>query len=406
VEIRPRRLAAALVLLGAGCSALAPNPSRRTLHGTGPDQSITIGELEERTRNYADRYVQLIADAVQEIKKRSPAMEVRRTAHLLKLQSASSAWDIVTSSHPLQEMLDLFVQTELQLLIWHEEGQARQTFGEDGAARVGSALIGAQQEILLLVRRALPEAQIRDIQKLIRDWRQRNPDVETGAFIRFGPYLEAPGGTLVSQVMTGFGILNLSHLNPLDPASKSVEHARETADDAFYLAKRLPMLLNWQAEAATYDLLQAVDAAAGAARGTVKEGQSLIRETGEAARALEGTFKALEKITNPPRKEKEKDGEDAAEKPPGRPFDIRDYESAALQAARTAEQARSLLVEARQLAGSPELSGRIRELRGSVERLLAQLLAELLLLLLVFFVLLVAYRVVSRHLFRDRDAPR
>lgn len=394
-----KQLLAALALLLAGCNIFASDPESRVLRGTGPDQSITIGELEDRTRNYADRYVQLVAEATEDIKQRTTSADLRRRAHLIKLQSATSAWDVVTSTHPLQEMLDLFVQTELQLLLWHEEGLAKRTFGEAGGARLSTALISAQHEILLLARRALPEAQIRDIQRLVREWRQRNPDVETGAFIRFGPYLEAPGGTLVSQIMTGFGILNLSNLNPLDPAAQEVGNVRATAGDAFFVLKRMPMLLHWQTEATTYDVLRAVDAAGGAAQGTLREGQTLLRDATEAARAVQGTFQALEKITNPPGRTEKPEGA-----PEGRPFDIRDYEAAARQAAQTAGEARALLVEARQLAGGPELGGRIREIRLSIERVLAQVLAEALLLLLVFFLLLAGYRVLSLRLLRDRDA--
>jgi hypothetical protein len=388
--------AAALALLLAGCNLFAPDPSGRVLRGTGPDQSITLGELEDRTRNYADRYVQLLAEATEEIKQRTVSPDIRRRAHQILIYSATSAWDIVTSSHPLQELLDLFVQTELQLLLWHEEGLARRTFGQEPGARLSSALVSAQHEILLLVRRALTEDQIRELQKLIRDWRQRNPAVATGAFIRFGPYLESPGGTLVTQIMTGFGILNLSNLNPLDPAAQSVENVRETAADAFYMAKRLPMLLHWQTEAATYDILQAVDAAGTGAQGTLREGQALLRDATQA-------FQALERITNPPGRA---DKAPAAAGPPARPFDIRDYEAAGRQAAQTAGEARALLAEARQLVDSPGLDDGLREVRRSIERILAQLLAGGLLLLLVFFVLLAVYRVVSLQLLKDRDTRR
>ena len=396
-----------LVLLSAGCNLFAPDPSGRVLHGTGPDQSITLGELENRTRNYADRYVQLLAEATEEIKQRTTSPEIRRRAHQIKLHSATSAWDIVTSSHPLQELLDLFVQTELQLLMWHEEGLSRRTFGEEMGNRLSSALVSAQHEVLLLVRRALTEEHIRDIQKIVREWRQRNPAVTTGAFIRFGPYLESPGGTLVTQIMTGFGILNLSNLNPLDPAAESVENVRETAADAFYMVKRMPMLLHWQAEAATWDMLLAVDAAGTNAQGTLREGQSLLREATEASRSIQGALQALERITHPPGSEKERTPVPAkTPAEPGRPFDIREYEAAGRQAAQTAGEARALLVEARQLVESSALDVRLREARRGVERLFAQLLAGALLLLLVFFVLLAVYRVLSLQLLKDRDTRR
>src|SRR5687767_5847734 len=116
-----RMLSVGPLLLAVGCSALGDSPSERMVRGD-EGRSITVGEAEQRTKNFADRYVQLLSDAVDDSKGRVPDLARQGELHLLKLQSATSAWDIVTSSHPLQEMLDLFVQTELQALIWDQEG--------------------------------------------------------------------------------------------------------------------------------------------------------------------------------------------------------------------------------------------------------------------------------------------
>lgn len=390
--------AAVLFLAPAGCSALAPDPGARVLEGDGG--SVTIAELELRTKNFADRYVQLLADAVDDIKERSESPKVRYEAHRLKLESGTSAWDLVTSSHPLQEMLDLFVQVELQRRIWVEDGLGARKFGARGGERVAAALETAQQEILLLARRAMPDEQVREIQDLLEDWRRRNPSIESGAFLRFGPYLESPGGGIVASVLSGFGILDLSLLNPLDPAAKEVGRVGRTADDAFYMAKRLPMLLQWQSEAAAYEVLLTVDAAAREAEGTLKRAESLVRAAGETARSAQGAFAALEKITNP---EKEPSG--APEGPPGRPFDIREYAEAAERAAATAREARELFRELKEFGESPALSAPVREIGDRAESLLTQALAQAVLLLLVFFVLLSAYRALLFRLQRPANRP-
>lgn len=382
-----------LLLLLSGCSVLAPDPANRVLEGDD-EASITLGELELRTKNFADRYVEMIADAVEDIKERTDSLRARREAHTLKLHSGTSAWDVVTSSHPLQEMLDLFVQVELQVMIWADEGLATRKFGEDGGGRISRALRSAREEILSLAGRALKRKQIGDIQGIIRDWRKRNPSVETGAFVRFGPYLEAPGGTLVTQLLSGFGILDLSRLNPLDPAAKEVGRVGNIADDALYMAKRFPMILRWQAEAVTFEALTTVESASKEAEGTLKTAEPLLKNATEAAKALEGAFNALAKITNPEKKE----DEPKKEGPPGRRFDIREYESAVAQLARTARETRGLLEDVEDLAGSPAIAARMRDVGVRIERILAQLLVEALLLLVVFFVLLALYRALSVHL--------
>lgn len=380
-----RTLAVGAALLLAGCGLLGTSTSDRLVRGD-EGRSITVGEAEQRTKNFADRYVQLVSDAVDHVKDGTQDLRARRQAHLLKLQSASSAWDIVTSSHPLQEMLDLFVQTELQQIIWDREGLAAKTFGADGA-RVVESLRSARDEIYALARRALPDKRIEEIRAMVEGWRKKNPAVEgTGTFIRFGPYLNAPGADLVSQVLTGFGLLN--SINPLDPAAKQVERVGETADDAFYMSKRFPMLLRWQTEAATMDVLTTLDAAD--VEKSIKAGDSLLRSATETARAAQGAIEAAAKLTNA-------EGSPKKEGPPGRPFDIREYEATAARVAETARAARDLLVEADSFAASPALTARAQQMGAYVNELATRIFTLALLLLVAFFALLTLYRLVARR---------
>ncbi len=381
-----------LPLALSACSALAPDPLKRSFSGDDPDQIITLGEIEERTRNFTDRYVQLLAEACDDVKRSATSAPVRREAHELKLRSASSAFDIVTSTHPIQEMLDLMVQLELQKRIWEDEGRAAKLFGDDGD-RLTRAIGSARAEILSLAARVMKQKDIEKIRALMLDWRRRHPDVATGAFLRFGPYLEAPGGTLVAQLLTGFGIVNLSHLNPLDPAAKSVNRVSETADDVFYMAKRMPMLLEWQAEAAAYDLTAAVEDLASSSGRTLEQSRSLAESVTEA-------LVALERITNPP-----KDPHRAAE-PKGRPFDLLEAGATARELGSTTEKAREMLEELHRLVESPALSRLLSDVEGLSSRLLMRLFGEAALLLAVFFALRVAVRLLTHRLRRrDRPAP-
>jgi hypothetical protein len=72
------------------------------------------------------------------------------------------------------------------------------------------------------------------------------------------------------------------------------------------------------------------------------------------------------------------------------------------QLARTARETRGLLEDVEDLAGSPAIAARMRDVGVRIERILAQLLVEALLLLVVFFVLLALYRALSVHLRQRR----
>lgn len=395
-----RTLLVPLFLALAACSSMAPDPMNRAFHGDKADASITLLEIEESTRNFADRYVQLLVNACDYLKSSATTQTVRREAHEMKLRSASSVFDIVTSSHPIQEMLDLMVQVELQKRIWGDEGRARKIFGE-GGLRLIEAIESGQKEILSLAERTMKRRQIEEIQALMHDWRTRNPDVSTGAFMRFGPYLEAPGGTLVGRVLTGFGILNLSHLNPLAPAVKPMNQLTKTADDMFYMAKRFPMLLEWQAEAAVYDLSIAMEGLAKTSGGALEEAQSLAAEVGYTAESVKEAFVALEKITNPPKDPGETDA------PKGRPFDITEYGATARDLTKTVDEARAMFQELQALVESPAVTRRISEVKSLSSGFLLRLFGEAVLLLAIFFAMLIAYRVISHRMDRPKGArPR
>ena len=64
------------------------------------------------------------------------------------------------------------------------------------------------------------------------------------------------GEELVEKVRDGGGLLE-----PLDRATEQVERANDSADRAFFWAKRLPLFANWQFEALMYDILIMPDTA-------------------------------------------------------------------------------------------------------------------------------------------------
>ncbi len=394
------------VLALAGCSALfSSDESERMLHGAG--EPISLADLEQRTRDFADRYVMLVADACDHVKKAADTPERRQRAHLIKLRSASSAFDIVTGAHPLKELLDLIVQVELQHIVFIEEGASDRLFGARRAERMENALKNCRDEIWALAARAMTKAQMDQLRRLIREWRRDNPKVESVAYVRFDQFLQTPGRSAADALLSGFGILDLSLLNPFDPAARSVDRATLLADDAFYLAKRLPMLLDWETEAALSDILmspQLTDLTRSIARvsstverlpadlahereqilksldekreslsGTLRElndtmrtGKELAVDVTRAGEAFEKTFHELNLLAHPPGK-----GDGPPEERTGKPFDIGEYAAAARTLGDTAERLQGLIAEARVLADSPSLARRLEDAEASAARAVA-----------------------------------
>src|SRR5436309_2997329 len=93
------RLAFLLSLSGCGLftkSEEQPVQEVKTKGSPGRPE-ITVGELDQLSRNYSDRLVARISSACDQIKRESSDEEARMKAHLLKLSTALAAYDIVTS---------------------------------------------------------------------------------------------------------------------------------------------------------------------------------------------------------------------------------------------------------------------------------------------------------------------
>ncbi|RPH47521.1 MAG: hypothetical protein EHM91_05680 [Planctomycetota bacterium] len=228
----------------AGCSWLSPEPKEATLKGSSKEE-ITLGELEKEVRDLADRSVMRLGEACDQIKQQAPTWEARRHAHLIKVRAATSVYDAVTSGDILEELLDLTAMIELAAVIWVDDRVAERLFGAALSRPLITSFEGARKEAWALAARALNRKQQERLKSVIRDWRDRNPTVDVAAFIRFNSGAGDPAGSLLKDIRGSLGGI----LDPFRSTTQSVDATRYVAERAFYYSKRLPMLLNWEAEA-------------------------------------------------------------------------------------------------------------------------------------------------------------
>ena len=229
----------------AGCSWISPEEKEATLKGSSKEGEITLGALEKEIRDLADRSVMRLGEACDQIKQQAATWEARRHAHLIKVRAATSVYDAVTSGDILEELLDLTAMIELATVIWVDDGLAERTFGALLSRPLITALERARQEAWALASRALNRRQQERLKSVIRDWRNRNPEVDVAAFIRFNSGPGDPAGSLMKDIRSSLGGI----LDPFRSTTRSVDETRYVAERAFFYSKRLPMLLNWEAEA-------------------------------------------------------------------------------------------------------------------------------------------------------------
>ena len=233
----------AIAALG-GCGALGAG---REPSVTGAKGRMPVSQLEPLVDSFAERQVTLIADVCEVIKRETTSPEIRRLANRVKLANATAVYDVVTQPDPLSRLANLYILVELEYLVWVKEGQAARMFEERAGTRLVSAVEEARLEMSVLADLAMKPDVRRRFDDLIREWRERNPDVEFVAGIRFGALLEAPGKSVLQSATSLFNVMGGTR--------ESVDSARVLGDRAFFYSKRLLKLADWQAEAALETLI-------------------------------------------------------------------------------------------------------------------------------------------------------
>jgi hypothetical protein len=249
-HLAPLLLGVALAGCGLFKSEQQPVQEVKTREAPGRP-SITIGELDRFTKNYADRLVARVSTACDAIKKESEEQR-RSQAHRLKLTIALAAYEVVTSPGSAQQfpaaaqhMIDLMILTELESVRWVDEHAARDVFGDKGAEKLVEAFTKCREDVRTLCGRVMSAEQMDQLRTLVLHWRQENPTVEWLSQIRF----DVIGDT--ADLQKGIS----QSFNPLEGALQRVDDIRVTADQALFYFKRLPTLLDWTTEATISDAM-------------------------------------------------------------------------------------------------------------------------------------------------------
>jgi hypothetical protein len=372
------RLGALLSCLLVGACSLpgGQDVGQRTAKGGKSGRPITVDELDEITKSFADRYVLLLANACDDIKKEASSDQQRRDAHRLKRSGATAAFDAATGPDPVKQLVDLAVGVALQKIVWVDEGQGERLFGREASRRLSDALETANRELLGLCTRAMKPEQIAALQETIRQWRRANPGLQWISDVRFDIVAGHDAGKFIDGIA-----------GALSPASGSVTdsigQARLLGQRAFYYFKRLPRLLDWQMEEALENSLSAPEAG-GVVRGVsrtlesaagvlsrleeilasarevdgdgndpkVREIHELLAEGKDLAQAAREAAAAFAELGSGPRSRTPSPPAEGNQSPAARTFDIKEYTAAGAQFSQTIREASNLLHEVRELTGS------------------------------------------------------
>jgi hypothetical protein len=247
-------LAALLGLSGCFPGFLAGDPPKDAsvpeTDAIKDETKMTLVDLDQYCMGFGERYLTLLGNSCNQVENAVKDPAVRMRAHSFKLQAASSVYDIATGANPFAKLMDLMLLAELQDLVWGREGLAAKVFGAEAAAPLVTALNEGRAEAWKLGDRILKPEQRAALETMIHEWRERNPQAEAVAFVRFDDFAQYRGKTVLDGVPLGSGLLS-----PVTEATRQIAETRLVAERSMYLAKRMPLLLRWHAEAFLNTLL-------------------------------------------------------------------------------------------------------------------------------------------------------
>ena len=276
-----RCAAAAAGLLLAGCGLLSgKDPGGRTTEGGRAGMTITVDLLDELTKSFADRYVNVVAEACDGIKSAASTPAQRRNAHRLKIQIATNAYDAVTGPDPVKQLVDLSVIVMLDHVVWVDERQAERFFGAERSAILTRSLGVGRDEVWKLCLRAMRPHELEALKEAVGEWRKNNPGLEWLSGVRF----DVITGGRAAQGIVG----TLSEAGGSIP--DSVGQARLAAQRVFFYVKRLPTLVDWHAEAGLENALdgQQLPPRLRELRDLLSEGRLLAHEVRQTRQSFTG----------------------------------------------------------------------------------------------------------------------
>jgi len=353
--------------------------------------------LQFRVMRFADGYVGAIIEPMQVFRAGTSNAEDRLMAQNWQVSQATAAYTIATGPSAVVNALDMIVLATLSRMVVEDEW-ITERFGER-ATPLREVYRRLEAQARELGKDVITADQFAQLQKVIDEWRLKNPHIRAVAYVHFMDFANSIGHPNPSEAESTTGLFHLLGIDPLsglDPAVRELAQTREFGERAIYWAQRLPNLVDMQAELVaeqfattpeTMRLLTNIDTSAQAAAAAghladefpgllAREREAAIRQfmdaiTVETARtrqlitelrgtleagtatsnSLTTTIRAFDQLVAQFEKPKPAGGPPAA---PGRPFDITEYTAAAAQITRAANELQQLIAGIEQ--GTPALA--------------------------------------------------
>jgi len=437
-----RALAALLVLAGLSACTLVRHTLKVPNGQPAKQQAEQLQSLQYRVMRFADEYVGGVAEPIGRFQASTVDPAERLAAQEWKVSQATAAYTNATGPRAITNALDMVVLATLSRMVL-EDAWVGERFG-DRAAGLLEAHRRLERGARELARDVLSADQLAQLQAVIDDWRAQNPHVRQVSYVHFRDFADSirrPGEAEGRGPGSLFALIGLDPFSELDPAVREITQTRELAERTIYYGQHVPSLIDMQVQRMVFQFatmpeaqrtLADANTVAGAADSIgrvagelpavlAREREAAIRQlmdsvttetahTRELVVELRGTLEAgtatsdsmnatirsldaLMMRLSPPKPA------GAPAEAPGRPFDITEYTTAAVELSRTAAQLQALVAGIER--GTPALGAVSAQAASSLRAVIDHAYWRLIQLLGVLFaggfVTALAYRAVRRR---------
>jgi hypothetical protein len=356
-------------LLLSGCAAL------RVPWLPGQSDRLTQEELRDELGDFANHFRLLVTQAADTIQTSARNPAVRRRALLWKLQIIPLVEEAALEPNPQEAFVSVLtlVVTMRQYLV---EGDGRATLGEHQELAAGVAR-DLEKELRRIGTQFLGEAEMERVGAEVEAFVKSNPvGGQEFAIQSVRRTLANVESTSVFRSVVAVPLAPFRALEGVGDSATAIRSFNATAREFVRAVGRLPDEVRWQVELLLYEIeerdsvksalasLQSLSTSADrfstSTERLPEDARSLLQDTGKTLTQLQQVVASARELAGPLRETSEqlqqasaawatilgpREGEE--QKPPGRPFDIREWQSAVREVGDTSQQLQRLLQEMR-----------------------------------------------------------
>ena len=398
----------------AGCGSLRlPVMGKPPFFGT----SMTEEDLRSEIGGFATRFGAIVGSAAEDISNATDQRSMRRRTLLWRMRMIPAA-QAAAFSDPAQEGYLRALGLAIAQRLYLTEGDGHALFGAQQSIAVDAANLLEQDALQIGAQFLSPEGQQQvkaEVEALVR----KNPIVGRDFSLQRvqSVSLEVASCPSLMSVLT-LPLAPFKALEGVDSGARAIRDFNATANVFSRIVAQMPAQIRAESELLLYDVedretvIQSVAAIERMAASAQRASESIERLPADLQKTLAGSHGAIQEanqalltardilvpLTLVSENVKLAGDSWAAlfakkrdDEPPGRPFDVREWQSAAAQIGTSADELRALAVEINTLTGGTKLEAAVDHAawRG------AQLVA-------LFFALLVGYRLLAWRLGRTR----